>query len=91
MLSFGLMSGCGILGIDGSETRILEVAPYKAGCIGLFETLCLQVREPDEDSFGNTFTPIRGFSYEWGFTYLIRVEDQDIDNPPADGSSPSWW
>ena len=80
-------AGCGILGIDDSRTRTLEVAPYKGGCVGLFETLCLQIREPGQDAFENTFTPIRGFTYQWGYRYLIRVEDTDIENPPADGSS----
>lgn len=78
---------CGILGISEGRERILEVAPYKAACTGLFETLCLQIREPGTTEFRNTFQTPRGFDYEWGFDYLIRVREREIENPPADGSS----
>lgn len=79
-------SGCGILGI-GSEERTLEVAPYKGACVGLFHTLCLQVREPGTTDFLNMFETPRDFDFEWGFNYVIVVEEREIENPPADGSS----
>lgn len=30
---------------------------------------------------------IEGFTYEEGYTYLIRVSIKQISNPPADGSN----
>lgn len=79
--------GCDLLGIDDTRHRLLEVAPYKGNCQGLFETLCLQVREPGQDAFQNMYeTPI-GFAYQWGFTYVIRVEEKELDEVPADASS----
>jgi len=82
-----LTPACGILGLDGTTTRTLEVAPYKAGCTGLFPTLCLQVREVGQSDFLNLFeTPI-GFDYEWGFHYVISVKEKELDEVPADASS----
>lgn len=80
-------AGCGILGIGDSTVRTLEVAAHKGTCFGLFSTLCLQVREPGETEFSNMYETPRGFQYEWGFEYLIEVEEHDINDPPADGSS----
>jgi hypothetical protein len=79
--------GCGILGIGNPTLRTFEVAPHKGSCFGLFATLCLQVREPGETDFGNLYETPVGFDYEWGFAYVIQVEEHDVENPPADGSS----
>jgi hypothetical protein len=79
------LTACGIL--DGNSLRLLEVAPYKAGCTGLGPMLCLQVRDVGEEDFRNLFeTPI-GFDYQWGFEYLISVEEEELDEVPADASS----
>jgi hypothetical protein len=87
LVSILIGSGCGILGLDGTTTKELEVAPYKAGCTGMGPMLCLQVREPGETEFRNMFETPAGFQYEWGFEYLISVDEVQVDNPPADGSS----
>ena len=87
LVSLLVGSGCGILGLDGSAIRELEVAPHKAGCTGLGPMLCLQVREVGVTAFQNMFEIPTGFEYEWGIEYLISVEEQEMENPPADGSS----
>ena len=79
--------GCGILGIGDATVRTYEVAAHKGTCYGLFATLCLQVREPGDTEFQNLFETPSGFDYEWGFDYVIEVEEHDVENPPADGSS----
>lgn len=80
-------AGCSLLGLDDTEERVLEVAPYKGRCFGLFETLCLQVREPGEEDFRNLFETPRRFDYDWGFDYLILVEERELEQVPADASS----
>ncbi len=81
-----VLAGCGILDPD-STTRSYEVAPYKSTCSGLWYTLCLQVREPGALSFENMFETPSGFDFEWGVGYVILVEETEVENPPADGSS----
>lgn len=43
-------------------------------------------RAPTED-FTNFYTNINGFDYEPGYEYVLKVNAEDIPNPPADGSS----
>lgn len=81
------ITACDALGIDDTRIRIYEVAPHKGNCQGLFETLCLRVRVPGEEAFQNFLETPRGFDFEWGFAYLIRVEERELDEVPADGSS----
>lgn len=83
-----LATGCGILGIDGYDGKVTwEVAPQKAACSGLFETTCLQVREPGSATYENFYGSIDGFDYQPGFQYLIRVGWHKVDPVPVDGSS----
>lgn len=84
-VSLAPLGGCESFGIN--NTRILEVAAYKGNCVSLFEGLCLQTRSPGEADFTNLFEAPSGFIYEWGFDYVIVVEESQIENPPADGSS----
>ncbi len=77
-------TGCGLF--DGTNVTY-EVQHYKGQCFGLFVTLCLQTRLPGETQFLNMFQTPEGFQYEWGFTYVIDVREEPVDNPPADGSS----
>jgi len=88
VLLASLLAGCGILGIDGYDGKATwEVAPEKATCFGLFETTCLQVREPGASSYENFYGSIDGFDFQPGFRYLIRVGWHRVDPVPVDGSS----
>lgn len=78
---------CDILGVSDGEVRTLEVAAHKGSCFGLFARLCLLVRAPGEAAYQNLYDTPQGFEYEWGFEYVIVVEEHQVDNPPADGSS----
>ena len=82
-----LLAGCDILGLSDTRRETWEVAPYKRQCMGLFPTLCIQVRGLGDDAFGNRFSRPDGFSFEWGVRSVIDVEIRTIENPPADGSS----
>jgi len=88
VLLASLVAGCGILGIDGYDGKVTwEVAPEKAVCFGLFETTCLQVREPGASTYESFYGSIEGFDYEPGFQYLIRVGWHKVDPVPIDGPS----
>ena len=67
----------------------LQVAPARVVCTGAGPQLCLQVRESSSDPWGLFYGTIIGFDYEPGYLYEIRVMEEKVANPPADGSSVS--
>jgi hypothetical protein len=86
LVSVTVLAGCGLVDPEPT-TRTYEVAAHKSTCSGLFTTLCLQVREPGESSFTNLYEMPSGFDFEWGFHYVILVEETRVEDPPADASS----
>ncbi len=83
-------AGCSaITGDDDPEIwfETMYVAPQKVPCTGMIPTECLMVRESSTAEWTNIFDTIHGFEWEPGFNYKIRVMINEIENPPADGSS----
>jgi hypothetical protein len=85
-LATPLAAGCDGIGPDSSE-RTLLVQHHMAECVGEAITLCLLVREPNDPAFGYRHAPIDDFTYEWGVTYEIRVEQRSVPDPGTDASS----
>jgi len=79
--------GCGILAPDSTSHRELQVAAFKAMCTGEAQSLCLQVREPGEQTYHHLFETPAGFQFEWGFEYVIVVEEKERHELIADASS----
>jgi hypothetical protein len=48
---------------------------------------CMQVRRGRDEPWELFYGGIDGFSFEPGFTYELRVDVTEIDDPPADASS----
>lgn len=71
----------------GERVRIVEVAAARAPCVGLVPTECLQVRTPPDTAWRLFHGSVEGFVHEAGYTYVLRVAERDVRNPPADGSS----
>lgn len=67
--------------------KTLQVAPTRVECTGVGPQTCLQVRESSDAAWTLLHDPIAGFDYEPGYLYEIRVREQAVENPPADGSS----
>src|SRR5262245_64386111 len=78
-------SGCELLGLG--QTRRLHVQHFAAECVGVAIQRCLLVREPRQTDFDFLYDGISGFTFEWGYTYELDVEESDVRNPPQDGSS----
>jgi hypothetical protein len=49
------------------------------------------VRESPEGPWQLFYGEIIGFSYEPGIEYRLRILEDDVPNPPADGSSRRWF
>lgn len=69
------------------EVKSMLVSSRKADCVGVAPTQCLQVRESADKPWNNFFGAIKGFDYQEGYLYEIKVKVTKIENPPADGSS----
>ncbi|MGL5032779.1 MAG: META domain-containing protein, partial [Microcystaceae cyanobacterium] len=68
----------------------LYVGPKTVPCTGVGRMQCWQVREKATDPWRLLYTPIKGFNYEPGYLYELKVREETIPNPPADGSSKQW-
>ncbi|MCG8393000.1 MAG: DUF4377 domain-containing protein [Pseudomonadales bacterium] len=80
-----LLGACGER--DDKPGEILHVAPYTSACIGAGPMNCMQVRADDESNYQLFYNHIEGFDFEPGYNYTLRVKVENVDNPPADGSS----
>jgi len=69
------------------ETKTLYIGPKLADCTGAGAQKCLMVREHPDDDYQYFYQPIAGFDYEEGYAYEIVVSVEQVENPPADGSS----
>ncbi len=86
----GLLSlgACGLLDPDDDvPRRTYEVAPHMEVCSGLSYWFCLRVREPGETDWELMYEHPIGFSFEWGVTTRIVVEERALDPPPLDASA----
>ena len=70
--------------------KTLFIAPERKPCTGVGPMECLQVREAADRPWQYFYSEIEGFSYEPGFDYELRVREEKVANPPADGSSLRW-
>lgn len=66
------------------------VAAERKPCTGVGPMECLQVREAADRPWQYFYSEIQGFTFEPGFHYELRVREENVANPPADGSSMRW-
>ncbi|NDJ52847.1 MAG: DUF4377 domain-containing protein [Chloroflexi bacterium] len=79
-----LLAACG----PGNSQETYVVAAHKQECQGEALQLCWLITQPDGDEAVELlYDRIDGFDYQWGYTYVIRVEEAGVANPSADGSS----
>lgn len=69
------------------ETKNIYVADHLVDCVGVAPQKCMLVKENIVDDWHNFYGNIKGFTYEVGYEYLLKVKTEIIKNPPADGSS----
>ncbi len=72
---------------EQTNVKTLLVSSRKADCVGAAPTQCMQTREKADAPWTNFFGAIKGFEYQEGYFYEIKIKVTKIDNPPADGSS----
>lgn len=83
------VASCGSLsqGQEKVTEKTLFVGPEREACMGVVPQECYLIKENLEDEWELLYEEIEGFEYEEGWTYKLRVEEQTVDDPPADGSA----
>ena len=73
---------------EGKVSETLYVDSELVDCEGgAGSQKCMQVRQDPGEPWELFYGEIVGFAFEPGFTYELRVDVADVDNPPADASS----
>ncbi len=67
--------------------KTLFVREVLADCEGEGPMKCMQVRESDNGEWNLHYGAIKGFKFEEGYRYELRVSPESVGNPPADTSS----
>ena len=62
----------------------LFVSDHKVECSAFKLQLCLQVRNNERDNWRPYEGEIKGFNYQWGYQYELKVDTETIDPPPLD-------
>lgn len=73
-----------------AKIKFVYVAPQKVPCVGVMPTTCLQIRERKEDPWQLWYGNIKGFDFEPGVAYRLRILEEQVANPPADASAIKW-
>ncbi len=73
-----------------SVEKTLFVASERVPCTGVAPMQCLQVREASDRPWQYFYSEIEGFTHEPGYAYELRVREEKVADPPADGSSLRW-
>ncbi|EDX89492.1 DUF4377 domain-containing protein [Alcanivorax sp. VBW004] len=82
-----LLAGCNEPSPQDKPGQLLYVAPYGSACIGVGVMECLRVKHEADANWELFYNHVEGFTYEEGFQYTLRVKVENVESPPADGSS----
>lgn len=69
------------------ETKILYVDSKLVDCVGVGPQQCMLVKEDPNSAWQMFYDKIKGFDYQEGKQYKLKVMITQVENPPADSSS----
>lgn len=77
------------------KERIVWINSAMVNCTGVSPTVCLQMQESaeiDSDKWELFYDEIKGFDFEPGYFYQLKINETQLDKSdiPADGSSHSY-
>ena len=67
--------------------RMLDVDSHLVECTGVGEQRCMRVREGSDQPWQIFHGQIEGFTYEPGYRYRLKVDEEAVANSPADASA----
>jgi len=69
------------------EVLVLWVAAYEVECVGVGPQKCLLVSTNPAEDWEYLYSGIRGFTFEPGFNWRLRVRRLAVKDPAADANS----
>lgn len=72
-------------------TRFIYVASETKDCTGVARMKCLQIRENKAEPWRLHYSGIVGFEPVPGIEYRLRIKEDKVARPPADGSNVVWY
>ena len=72
---------------SAAEEKTIFVGPVLVDCEGEGPQKCMLVKENPQDEYQLFYNSIEGFTFEEGFEFELVVSVEQVDNPPAGGSS----
>ncbi|MCO5230320.1 MAG: DUF4377 domain-containing protein [Chitinophagales bacterium] len=71
-----------------TANKVIYIAAYKQPCTGVGNMECMMIKkDKNQKDWEYFYSSIDGFTYEKGFEYKLLIQEEKIENPPADGSS----
>jgi hypothetical protein len=83
------ITGCGSV-VDPPETVVFQVAEVRVPCMAVAPMECYLLLGDNGAEWQLFYDAIEGFTFEWGYRYVLQVRRTTVRNPPADGSSYSY-
>jgi len=84
-----VLAACAPFG-GGAAGKTVYVGAHQVPCVGVAPQMCMLVREDPKDDWTLFYDQIEGFEHEPGFEYELRLQEEKVENPPADASSIRW-
>lgn len=96
-----LLTGCdtsiereqpeGIFELKGlAGEKIVYVDDHMVTCTGVAVQQCMLVKEAPGDAWEYWYDGIKDFEHQAGTSYVLRIIEKEITNPPQDASSIEW-
>jgi len=76
--------------IKSGKTTIYWINSYKVDCVGVGPMKCFLVQNNKSIEPGqwvNFYSNIKGFDYQPGYLYKLKIKEEKLENVPADASS----
>ena len=70
-----------------AELKTIYVGASLVDCTGVAPQKCMQVKDSPDGEYTLFYDQIDGFTFEEGYEYELKVSVEQVENPPADGSS----
>jgi len=73
-----------------SSEKTVWVGPWLVDCTGVAPQTCMLVKEAPSEAYRIFYGEIEGFDYVEGNEYQLTINEEQIKDPPADGSTIKW-
>ncbi|MCJ7445737.1 MAG: META domain-containing protein [Methanotrichaceae archaeon] len=77
-------------GQEDSVEKTIYVGPCIVDCIGVAPQKCMLVKDKPDDQWSLFYDLIKGFQYDEGYIYELRVKEEMVNTSGADRTTINW-